>query len=55
MKFEKNGILFPPHLSNEARDIISRLVKKDPNERMKIWEAYNHPFIRKHIAKEGIV
>jgi serine/threonine protein kinase len=33
-------------MSQMAIDFIERLVRKDPNERMKASEALKHPFIK---------
>lgn len=33
-------------MSEQARDFIDKLIKKNPNERMKASDALEHPFIR---------
>lgn len=36
---------FPRHISQLGVDFVSRLLRKDPRERMSLAEALNHPFI----------
>lgn len=45
---KKGELNFPNHLSNEARDFISRLLVNDPNGRMSLEQAIRHPFVLKH-------
>lgn len=33
-------------MSEQARDFIDKLIKKNPNERMTANDALNHPFIK---------
>lgn len=35
------------HLSDEARDFITKLLKTDPKKRMTAEEALNHPWLKK--------
>lgn len=39
---------FPPYLSDECIDFITRCCQKDPNKRMSLKEAKTHPFILQH-------
>jgi aurora kinase len=45
---DKYDILYPGWISAEAKDFISRLLKKEPLLRMTVNEAMNHPFMRKY-------
>eukprot|EP01083_Nonionella_stella_P284345 967955_1 len=33
-KIQEDPLIFPPHLSNACKDLISKLLVKDPNERL---------------------
>ncbi|KAF2859668.1 Pkinase-domain-containing protein [Piedraia hortae CBS 480.64] len=37
----------PPYLSNEARDLISRIFVPDPSRRITMDEVWDHPFLHK--------
>ena len=39
---------FPDHVSDSARDLISKLLVKDPASRFKLSDIENHPWIRMH-------
>ena len=41
-------ITYPPHISAEAKDLIGRLLVKDPASRLALSEVENHPWIRMH-------
>lgn len=41
-------VSFPPHVSPEARDFISRLLERNPRRRMRLREAFAHRWIRQH-------
>jgi len=49
-KITKVDISYPPHISPEAKDLISRLLVKDPASRMALADVENHPWIRMHTA-----
>ena len=51
----KVDLRFPPHVSPEARDFISRLLQKDPRRRMPLDKVPSHPWIQKHLKtpREG--
>ncbi|CAG7709739.1 unnamed protein product [Allacma fusca] len=40
-------VKYPPYLSIEARDLIKSLLRKNPNERIKLQAILEHPFMRK--------
>ncbi|RYG55601.1 hypothetical protein EON66_04920, partial [archaeon] len=40
----KVDLRFPAHVSPDARDFISRLLKRDPKQRMPLEEARAHPW-----------
>jgi|Transcript_57271 serine/threonine protein kinase len=50
-KIIKVDLQFPSHVSKEARDLISKLLKKDTNERLSLKEVQNHPWIVKNAAE----
>lgn len=39
---------FPQHVSSEARDLISKLLVKEPKSRMQLESILEHPWILKH-------
>ena len=41
-------IRFPPHVSPDAQEFITRLLHSDPRKRMRLRDALNHPWIRQH-------
>ena len=38
---------FPPHVSSLARDLVSKLLKKNPMDRIALKEVLKHPWITK--------
>src|SRR3990167_6911954 len=48
-KIVNNPLIFPKHptISDDAKDLISRLLVKNADNRMTVKEIPNHPFIRK--------
>jgi aurora kinase, other len=46
----KVDLQFPPHVSKEARDFISRLLKRNPTERMPLHLVSKHPWILKYLS-----
>ena len=44
---KKGEIVYPSFLSDEAKDFINRLLVTDPQVRMELVQAMQHPFIRK--------
>lgn len=37
--------VMPPHLSNNAKDLIDKLLKKNPKDRIRLRDISKHPFI----------
>lgn len=37
--------VMPPHLSNNAKDLIDKLLKKNPKDRIRLRDISMHPFI----------
>jgi len=48
---ELSKLKFPSEcsISNEAKDFINQLLKKDPNDRMSLFDALKHPFMHKYL------
>ncbi|XP_052077146.1 serine/threonine-protein kinase PLK4-like isoform X2 [Mytilus californianus] len=42
----------PDHLSQEAKDLLQSLLKKNPNDRIPLPEVLNHPFMTKDASTE---
>ncbi|KAL6427074.1 hypothetical protein ACFW04_009329 [Cataglyphis niger] len=38
--------VMPPYLSDNAKDLIDKLLKKNPKERIRLRDIHKHPFIR---------
>ena len=49
-KISKVDIKWPSHISSEARDLISKLLVKDPSSRMSLGDVAAHPWIKKHMG-----
>ena len=46
---------FPPHVSIQARALIRRLLRKNPEQRMSLHEVLRHPWITEHCSEsEGV-
>ena len=45
-KISKVDIKWPSHVSADARDLISKLLVKDPNQRMSLDDVAHHPWIQ---------
>lgn len=43
---ETESITYPESMSAQAIDFIEKLIRKDPNERMKASDALKHPFLK---------
>ena len=43
--------MFPSHLSNEVKDLLSKLLVHDPSQRMSLQEVLKHPWIVKYLVK----
>lgn len=46
IKVENQHLVFPETMSDLAKDLIEKLVRKDPNERIKASQALQHPFLK---------
>jgi len=51
-KISKVDLKFPSHVSAEARDLISKLLVKEPGARLPLTEVANHPWIVKHVLEQ---
>lgn len=49
-KISKVDIKWPSHVSAEARDLISKLLVKDPSLRMALLDVATHPWIVRHVS-----
>jgi serine/threonine protein kinase len=49
----KVDLRFPSHVSAEARDFISRLLRKEPKQRMPLSKVKDHPWIIRHTSAEA--
>jgi Protein kinase domain len=47
----KVDLRFPPFVTTEARDFISRLLRKDPRQRMPLEKVKTHPWIVRQLAE----
>lgn len=48
MKIRKVYLRFPSYLSSDVRDLISKLLKKNPHQRINLDEVLNHRWIKKY-------
>lgn len=48
MKVQNGKFIMPQNLSSEAKDLISRMLKVNPDDRIKINEIINHPLLKKY-------
>jgi serine/threonine protein kinase len=46
LNVETESIIYPETMSAQAIDFIEKLIRKDPNERMKASDALKHPFLK---------
>jgi len=49
-RITKVDLKFPAHVSEGARDIITQLLRKDPNQRISLDKCLEHPWILEHNA-----
>ena len=52
-KISKVDIKWPAHVTEDARDLISKLLVKDPQKRMNLGDVASHPWIKKNTAGDG--
>lgn len=50
-KISRVDMSFPDHVSKPARDLIMKLLVKDPAGRMPLSEVKNHPWIKMHTSE----
>ena len=48
-RITKVDIKFPSHVSTEAKDMISRLLRKVPSQRLPLAEVMDHPWIKNNL------
>ena len=48
-RITKVDIKFPSHVSTEAKDMISRLLRKVPSQRLSLAEVMDHPWIKNNL------
>ena len=41
---------FPPYVSEGARDFVTKLLRKEPSQRISLEECVEHPWILEHNA-----
>jgi len=41
---------FPPYVSEGARDFVTKLLRKEPSQRISLDECLEHPWIVEHNA-----
>lgn len=51
----KVDLKFPTHIPPDARDFISKLLKKDPKLRLPLEKVKTHPWIIRNLALEGAI
>ncbi len=49
-KIKAVDLKFPTHLSNEVCDLISKLIQKDPSNRLDLDDVINHKWIRQFVV-----
>ena len=45
-KGQKANVVFKPKVSAEYKDLINKLLVKDPEERIELIEVFDHPWVR---------
>jgi len=48
-RITKVDVKFPNHVSTEAKDMITRLLRKVPSQRLSLAEVMDHPWIKNNI------
>lgn len=51
-KISRVELEFPPGVEKDARDLISKLLKKDPNKRLSLDNVAAHPWMKRCLSKE---
>lgn len=52
-KVSRGKYVLPSHLSSDARDLITRLLQREPERRLAIQQVLTHPFFGKHSHHVG--
>lgn len=52
IKADTSELKLPEQLSSESIDFISKLLVKDPEERMSAEDALEHKFIKRHVERD---
>ncbi|KAJ3429318.1 aurora a [Anaeramoeba flamelloides] len=53
-KIAKVKFTFPNHVSNLAQDLVKKMLKKNPSDRISFQQFLNHPWIKKHVYKKKL-
>lgn len=53
-RIKKVDLKFPSYIPADAKDLIIKLLKKDPKERLPLSEVPFHPFIKKHLNHQDV-
>ena len=48
-RITKVAVMYPSHVSTEAKDLISRLLRKVPSQRLTLAEVMDHPWIKNNL------
>jgi serine/threonine protein kinase len=49
------ALTFPDIVPEGARDLISKLLVKQPEKRLSLLNVLKHPWIREHVDTEGLI
>mmetsp|Transcript_40040 Transcript_40040/g.114557 ORF Transcript_40040/g.114557 Transcript_40040/m.114557 type:complete len:364 (-) Transcript_40040:208-1299(-) len=52
-KIKTGTPIFPPHITREAKDLIGRLLHKDPNQRLTLEGTLKHPWVALNCSGEN--
>lgn len=52
IRISKALFTIPEYVSNEAKDLIKKLLVVDPNKRLELPEVLKHPWIQKHVKSD---
>ncbi|KAH3673067.1 hypothetical protein WICMUC_003900 [Wickerhamomyces mucosus] len=54
MKVQSGKFTMPSHVSPEAKDLIWKMLKVNPNDRIKIFDVFNHPLLKKYETSSAL-
>lgn len=54
-KVVSSELMIPINMSIEARDLLDKLLQKDPNCRIRLDDVLRHPFMRKYLAASEMI